>query len=573
MFPATTTVLGIRVRVGAAQTVPGSTVTVLGEVLDVSGQIIASGVQAAVRTIDPAIATARIPVQTGNGRVNIEVTGVSVGGTTLEFTATVAGRQYVATSTVTITDFSVDVDDVRVVVGSTEWVTGRASDGAGQILQSGATGTVNTVDVNIARATIPNQNGTGSFPIRVEGRNVGTTTLTLEVTAGTVTHTDTSTITVFDFNVSVQDASVAPGTRTSVLALVTDDAGQPLPSGVRGAVSTVHPNIARASIPVQTGDGTIAVQVEGVAPGTTTLTFTATVGTRSKQATSTIRVSDFNVRVRDATVAAGSHTDVFGYVTDDTGRTLSSGVTASVTTANAPIATATIPNPSTDGLQSIRIVGHSPGTTTLTFSATVNGRTKQATATITVTDFNVRVADVTVARGSTRSAFAYVTDGSGRTLPSGVTARIRTANPGIATAVLDYNTGDGLISFTVTGVAINNTRVTVEATVGGRTKSASGNVRVTDHSVSVRNVTVSVGNVVRLFAYVTDGAGRTLDSGVTATATTGDRQVATVAVSSTGSGLVDITVMGVTANNTTLTVTATVGGVARQATATITVNP
>ncbi len=571
LIPAVTVIAGIRAEVDPATVTVGSAVRTIGRVLDAAGRTLPSGVQAAARTLDPAIATAAVPNPIGSGLVLIDVTGVALGNTTLEFTATVGGNAYMATSRVEVVDFNVAVDPATVVAGSDVIVGGRVTDAAtGRTLASGVSAAVETADPAIATAAIPNPSGSGLILIAVTGVAAGATTLTLSVTVGGTTKQATSAITVGDFAVSVDPVTVAAGAEATTLGFVRDAQGQTLRSGVTVTAVTADAAIATAAIPNPSGSGLALIRVRGLAPGSTTLTFTATVGTRSKPAAATVTVTDFQVSVQGATVAPGSTTTSLGEVRDDAGRALSSGVQAAVATADPSIATAAIPNPSASGLQIIEVRGVSTGSTTLTFTATVGGRSKQATATILVDDFSVTIDNVTVARGSSRGALMRVTDSRGQTLASGVTAALSTGNPAIATAGGGATGGSGLILFRVQGVAIGGTTVRGEATVGGRTKAATATVTVTDHSISLQPATVAAGSTVTVIARVMDGAGSALEDGVTPSAVIADPAVATAAVAG-ASGIQLITVAGVAPGPTTLTFTATVGGVARSASVRITV--
>ncbi|MST58686.1 GH25 family lysozyme [Waltera intestinalis] len=190
--------------------------------------------------------------------------------------------------------------------------------------------------------------------------------------------------------------------------------------------------------------------------------------------------------------------------------------------------------------------------------AQAGGTQKTYTWEVTVTadkapDATLETTSVTVTPGATATAQVKVTDYTGAT-----TYRI-TANKNdkIATATVDEKNG----KITVTGKAAGDTTITVTVTMGSVTKTLDLAVKVTNGiKITLDKTAVTV------YPKSTAAVTATVSGSGTITADSGDKNIATVAVSGK-----TITVTGVKKGTATITVTYKEGSAEAKATFTVTV--
>ena len=168
-------------------------------------------------------------------------------------------------------------------------------------------------------------------------------------------------------------------------------------------------------------------------------------------------------------------------------------------------------------------------------------------------DATLDTTSVTVAPGATATAQVKVTDYTGATTYK-ITAN---KNDKIATATVDEKNG----KITVTGKAAGDTTITVTVTMGSVTKTLDLTVKVSDGiKITLDKTAVTV------YPKSTATVTATVSGSGTITADSGDKNIATVAVSGK-----TITVTGVKKGTATITVTYKEGSTETKATFTVTV--
>ena len=390
------------------------------------------------------------------------VTPLAIGTTTITVSASYGGKTVSATKTVHVHEVSIS--------GNTEVLAGQALSLSATI--SSPSGVSAPSDISYswtsgstAVATISGGSSTGT----VTGVTSGTATITLTASYGGKNTTATKTVHVHEVSIS-GDSELFIEQTLSLSAVISSPSGVSTPSGISYSWTSGTTAVATIS-----GSSSTA-SVTGVTNGTSTITLTVTFNSSSISVTKTINVYKLNLSGVSLIDKAGSAkrftasvtgydgTPTYSWSSSPTGKVSLSG--SGATRSVSPIAT---------------------GTTTVSVTATINGKT--CTKSLSVTVYELTISGTTLvkkgASATTLTAAIGGYEGSVSWSWSSGTSSV---------ASLSY-TGQ---TATVSPGSAGSSRITVTATFGGTTATASKNFYVCDVSITSSATTIFTGKGLRL---------------------------------------------------------------------------
>lgn len=546
---ATVTVLRPVASVSVTPTQPqlfvGRTLQLTATARDAQGATL-TGRAVTWASADPAIATI-----SASGLVTAIATG------TVTMTASVEGIEGSTAITLValppaLTGIQASVDTVVLFAGRTRAVTATVTQPTGAPAATITYGTVMPSVATVTNAGVITAVGPGSAKITVTAAVAGNTHFSAA--------TQSTIIDVIVLPLPVASVQIIPGT----LNLVVGGAQQ-LATTVRDSLGNVlagrptHWATSNAAVATVSATGLVTALAEGTA--------TLTVTVEGATATALLAVGPLPPAITSLTVSPNALSLIAGQT-----RTLAPVVTrptgapsAIITYGTADPAVAIV---STTGV----ITALTPGTATITVTATAPGNTSFAAATMTeqvtlavgaaVASVQVTPGTASIMPGTTQQLATIVRDSSGAEL-TGRAVTWSSSNSAVATV-----SGTGLVTAVAVGTA------TITATAGGVTGTMTLTVlalptSITSVTVTPVSLTLPVGNASALTPVVTqpDGA-----PAATVTYGTTTPSVATVSsaglIVAVGPGAATITVTATSAGNTgfaaasrTATVTVTVTAV------------
>ena len=373
----------------------------------------------------------------------------------------------------------------------------------------------------------------------------GSTTITATATSGTLSVQGSTQITVTahpvltSVSVSAASTSLVAGTTLQLIASPKDQNGA-------AVAATVTWGSSAQGVATVSASGLVT----GVAVGSVTITATATSGTTVVTGPITLTVTPAQVLTTvtitapATTISTGATTQLSASTKDQFG----AAIVATVTWSSSAPGTASVSGGS--GL----VTGVAGGTATITASATAGGVTVTANVLITVvppvlTTVTINAPATSVAVPGTIQLTATTKDQNGAVIAATVTWS--SSASGIA--------GVGSTTGLVTGVAAGSATITASATAGGVTVTSSVQITVTQPpvltsvTISAAGSSVSVGGTLQFTASPKDQNG----SAIAATLTWNSSVPANATISNSG------LVTGVGAGTTSITVSATAGGVTK----------
>ncbi|PJF44466.1 MAG: hypothetical protein CUN55_03835 [Phototrophicales bacterium] len=254
-----------------------------------------------------------------------------------------------------------------------------------------------------------------------------------------------------------------------------------------------------------------AISVKGISVGSATITITLT-DARGASTSDTFMVTvqaanqppKFDVEPTNITLNQGANTTVTYMVSDPDGDT----VTVEATSSDPSIASVT-----RQSANSFLISGNAAGTANLTVSISdgkggIDGRTVTVTVVAASSNnppsFLVEPAPITVAQGDSKVVVIQATDPDG----DAVTLTVTSANNSILTATKIDNT-----SFTVQGVAVGNTTVTIRISDSKVNVDRVVNTTVTapnaapQFTVPPDDLSITASEVIEVDLFITDPDG------------------------------------------------------------------
>ena len=550
-----------------------------------------------------------------NGSVNLAVSGLpagvtasfspnpTTGNTTLTLTAsstatlgtsalTVTGTSGSLTASTTLT-LGVYAPSFTLSAGGVS--VGQGSSGTSYVYmypEYGFTGSVNLavtgLPSGVTASFTPNPT-VGSAVMTLTASStaaLGTQTLIITGTSGTLTHTTKTTVGVYapTFTLSAYGLNVGLGSSGSTSVSVYSQYGfngsvnlavTGLPSGVTASLS---PNpTTETSVLTLTASSTAT-------PGTATLTITGTSGSLTASTTLTLGVYAPSFTLSAGVASVGQGSSATGSVSVNPQYGFTGSVNLAATGLPSGVSASFSPNP-TNGSSTLTLTASStatPGQYTATVTGTSGSLTVSTVINVTVAvpSFTLSTGSVTVGQGSSGTSDLYVFAQNGFAgnvnlavtgLPSGVTASFST-NPTTYSSTLTLTASStvpvGQYTATITGTSGSlsaSTTLPISIAVPSFTLSAGNNISAGPGSTGTSYIYVYGQNGFNGSIHL---AVTGLPSGVTAsfapnpTASSGGSSVLTLTVSSTAS-----------VGTTPLTITGTYGSLTASTTLSLIVNP
>jgi hypothetical protein len=429
---------------------------------------------------------------------------------------------------------------------------------------NGFTGTVSLADTIPSGLTCgsisPNSiSGSGTSTVSCNASSAGNYTLTITGTSGSLIHTATSLFQFRDFTIAASIVTVNAGTSspsTITVAAVNRFAGtvtltDSVPSGL--VCGSITPSTV-------TGSGTATVSCSAATAANYTLTITGTSGSLIHTASSVFHVQDFGITGSSpAPVNAGSSStstitisaiNHFGGVVS-LADTVPSGLSCGSITPNSVAGS---------GIATVSCSANVAGNYTLTLTATSGSLTHTASAVFQFRDFTVTTSPPTPIDAGSSSTTTVTVVGVNHF--AGVVSLTDTLTSGLSCGTITPSsiTGSGTATVSCSATVAGNYTLTINASSGTLTHSATVIVQVVDFAVFANpsTVTILVGTAGNSTVTVTAANGFTGTVNLALTSSMG--LTATISPNSiTGSGSSTLTVSASTSADHSITLRATSG--------------